>query len=605
MLLSFTVLRVALCAHIVASLATTVPHDTSDDYFDWTLVQPSTELKYVQCYGSFECARLEVPLDWTNRSNPNRVSIAIVRLPAVVDVSDESFGGTIIINPGGPGGSGVDILLSSARSLQSVVDSHKHFEILSFDPRGMKFSTPSTACFTYDIYRTAVEALALDVGDIVSDHQAFNAKWNIDKGLGQLCSEARNGDFGDGTNMHQFVSTALVVRDMVEIIDQVDIHLSKKLRSSKATSPSNSQIPLRDEDRHVPLLNYWGLSYGTYLGNTFASMFPERIGRMVLDGVVDADDYAATGWTTNLQDNNQTWTKFFEYCFEAGPKCALFDATATHHVDIQTKVEAFLFGLIDDPMPVLLNGNLAMITYHLLKASIHLALYFPSDYWPRLAASLRVLMDGDAQGTFSLFDFAETFHNASSGDFVPSITPWQSIHPLPGRQIGPVSEPYVPGYAWQLEASVSVLCGDGDDITSLSKERFTERVKLLQSQSRIVGPLWAEITMHCVHWPASVRPAPRNRFTGPFGSNLSDYDPRASPLLFIGNTADPVTPVRNAVKMSEKHEGSVLLTQDVPGHCCGTGNSGACAQGILKNFFANGTLPAPGIVCRDVRGPWD
>lgn len=602
-MLTFMTLSAALCARVVSSVPTTIPHDPSDGFFDWALVQPSSELRYVQCYEIFECARLEVPLDWTNLSNPNRVSIAIARLPAVVDVSDASFGGTIVINPGGPGGSGIDILLSSARSLQTVVDSHKHFEILSFDPRGMKFSTPSAACFTEDLYRTVVSTLALDVGDIVSDHQALNVKWNINHGLGQLCAEAENGAFSDGTNVHQFVSTALVAYDMVEIVDQVDAHLSKQL-SSKEPSTSNSQIPLRNENRHVPLLNYWGLSYGTYLGNTFASMFPERIGRMVLDGVVDADDYTATGWTTNLQDNNQTWTRFFEYCFEAGPKCALFDATATSHVDIQSKVEAFLFGLIDDPLPLLLNGNLAMITYHQLKASIHLSLYFPNEYWPLLAVSLRLLLERDSQGFISLAQVADMFLNGSSGDFMPS-TPLHSIHALSGHnEMGSMSKPYIQGYPWQLEAAISVLCGDGDDITSWSKEKFMKRIRLLESQSPITGPLWAEIPMLCVHWPASVRPAPRNRFTGLFGSNLSDYDPRASPLLFIGNTADPVTPVRNAVKMSEKHEGSVVLTQDVPGHCCGTGNSGVCAHEILKRFFANGTLPAAGIVCKDVQSPW-
>ncbi|KAK6379959.1 hypothetical protein LTS17_006033 [Exophiala oligosperma] len=619
MLLGFGALSAAFGALIVSTLATTTPYYSSDGYFDWTLVKPSAELEYVQCYEFFECARLEVPLDWTNLSNPNRASIAIARLPAAVDVTDASFGGTIVINPGGPGGSGIDILLRSAKSLQSVVDSHKHFEILSFDPRGMKFSTPSTACFADDLYRTVVETLALDVGDIISDPQALNVKWNIDRGLGQLCTSAQNGDFGDGTNIHQFVSTALVAHDMVEIIDQVDAHLSKQLSSTKMSASDIHQIPLGNDHSPVPLLNYWGLSYGTYLGNTFASMFPERIGRIVLDGVVDADDYAATGWTTNLQNNNQTWTKFFQYCFEAGPRCALFDVTTTSHVDIQSRVEEFLFGLIDDPLPLLVNGNLAMITYHQLRAGIHVALYFPNEYWPLLAVSLRLLLEGDAQGFFTLVEsaadmFRNTNGSSGDGEFTPSAaTPLGFDHnPLPGHQqmmgqMSESSEPYVPGYPWQLEAGISVLCGDGDgdDLTSWTKEKFLiERVNLLESQSPIIGPLWAEIPMYCVHWPESVRPASRNRFTGPFGSNLSDYDERASPLLFVGNTADPVTPVGNAVKMSEKHQGSVVLTQDTPGHCCGTGNAGVCAHGILKRFFANGTLPPPGVVCKDVKSPW-
>ena len=60
---------------------------------DWNAITPSKELKYHECYGPFECARLEVPLDWSNLSNPNTVAIAITKLPAVVDVTDKSFGG--------------------------------------------------------------------------------------------------------------------------------------------------------------------------------------------------------------------------------------------------------------------------------------------------------------------------------------------------------------------------------------------------------------------------------------------------------------------------------------------------------------------------------
>lgn len=571
--------------------------------FHWGAVEPSPVLQYTKCYGSFECARLEVPLDWSNLSNPYHVTLAIIRLPAVVDIADESFGGTIVINPGGPGGSGTDIVLQSGKGAQRIVDSDKHFEILSFDPRGMKFSTPSTACLNDDAARTALMTMMTDVGDIETSKHAFDVKWSIGTGLGRLCEQTSNGKFPDGTNIHQFVSTALVARDMVEIVDQIHVHLQREL-TQRRKSRQDHQIPIPTaSEKKTPLLNYWGLSYGTYLGNTFASMFPERIGRMVLDGVVDADDYAATGWTSNLQDNNKTWAKFFDYCFEAGPRCALYGEAVKGPGEIRTKVEDFLSALKDDPLPLIANDNVYLLTYFILKANIHLCLYFPNMLWPLLAISLRSLLDGETAKAASVFQSAALWRQ-SSGKFAPS-TPFLYGPDRSSGQLHDNTEPDTLGYAWQPEAAVSVLCGDGDDITYYSKAEFAEFASQLESQSPLVGSIWAEIPMHCTHWPAAVRPSSANRFTGPFRSNLSDYDPHASPLLFIANTADPVTPLRNALKMSEQHEGSVVLTQDVPGHCSGEVNPSFCTFEALKQFFGNGTLPKPGLVCEGARKPWD
>lgn len=110
--------------------------------FDWDSISPSTSLAYTDCYGAFKCAKLSVPLDWLDESSngtngTDRVSLAILKLPAVVNDTDPTFGGTIITNPGGPGGSGVEFVLLAGSRMQSVADGEKHYEILSFDPRGV------------------------------------------------------------------------------------------------------------------------------------------------------------------------------------------------------------------------------------------------------------------------------------------------------------------------------------------------------------------------------------------------------------------------------------------------------------------------------------
>lgn len=571
--------------------------------FNWESIPSSDKLQYHPCFGSFECSRLSVPLDWSNRSNPNNVTLAIVRLPAVVDVTDESFGGTIIINPGGPSGSGVSTVLRSGRGVQKIVDSDKHFEILSFDPRGVAFSTPTTACFQDDAARNLLALLAVGAGSLEDGQYAMNVKWGSAEGLGRLCESSSNGKLPDGSHIHQFVSTALVARDMVEIVDQVDAHLRKEL-DLRRERENNRQAVISPDSVSPALLNYWGLSYGSYLGNTFASMFPERMGRMVLDGIVDADDYAATGWTTNLQDNNKTWAKFFEYCFEAGPKCPLFDPLAHGPEDIRDRVDMFLADLQDNPIPLIQNGNAYLLTYFAMKANIHACLYYPNDLWPLLAIALKSLIDRDPSAAVSLQEIAQRQRHDDSDRFSP-VLPTRPYH-RESRDVFSESDEELPGnYPWQTEAGVSILCGDGDDITSTSKAGYAEYVSLLESQSLLVGSIWAEITLHCIHWPTSVRPSSKNRFTGPFQSNLSDYDPRGSPLLFIGNTADPVTPLRNAFKMSARHEGSVVVTQDVPGHCSGEVNPSVCTFDIVKAFFRDGRLPKPGLVCEGARKPWD
>ncbi|KEF61897.1 uncharacterized protein A1O9_03469 [Exophiala aquamarina CBS 119918] len=572
--------------------------------FDWGKLESSPKLDFQKCYdGSFDCAKLVVPLDWNDRSNPNNISVAIIRLPAVVDRSDESYGGAILVNPGGPGGSGTDILISSGKSLQGLVDSEKHFDILSFDPRGVKYTTPNVACFNDDAARQAQIILGIGAGGLDRFPDALNVKWGLDQGLGQLCQYS--GDFEDGSNIRQYVSTALVARDMLEIVDRLDEHLKIELRTANPLAVNQQQKLTKDPKEDVPLLNYWGLSYGTYLGNTFASMFPERVGRIILDGVVDADDYAATGWTSNLRDNAKTWSKFFEYCFEAGPKCAFYEPSNKSPNDIRARVDAFLEKLKEEPIPLIVAGNSVLLTHYILRISLHTSLYFPNSFWPLLARWLQVLASGDLVTASSIIETGELWQHRKHRGFSPSLPPIPNLLGLGTVSLEDSGEPFQFGYTWQTEASVSILCGDGDDITARTKANHTNYLALLESQSELSAPIWAEITLHCIHWPWSLRPSSKNRFNGPFRSKLSDYNPRGSPLLFIGNTADPVTPVYNAHKMSKGHEGSVVLTQDIPGHCSTENNPSRCLFPIVRAFFANGTLPERDLVCEGIRKPWD
>ncbi|RMD40430.1 hypothetical protein DV735_g4689, partial [Chaetothyriales sp. CBS 134920] len=577
-----------------------------DETFKWNEIEPQHKLRYTPCYDGLECARLLVPLDWNNPgSEPwQQVALAVVRLPATVNQSDPQFGGTIVLNPGGPSGSGVDLVRRSASGIQEIVDGEKHFEILAFDPRGTKYTTPTTACFPQDADRDRWTTHSNDAGSVDDGPFSLSVKWALVQGLGQLCDQTNLGVFPDGSNIRQYVSTLQVAYDLVRLTEVIDEELENATARARAQGQGPTDLhaatPPPDQtvlvNARVPLLNYWGYSYGTFLGNTFASMFPNRIGRIILDGVVDSDDYSAAGWLTNLQDNHRVWEFFFQWCFEAGPACALYDPTFQNASDIEAEFKVFASFLQDNPLSVVHDGRVYILTYFGLQKAMHSASYGPYQLWPRLAAGIQQVVKGDYAG----------FHaNISFFPFFPSTPPllenYNILDPFDNLTSRPSGYPHV------LEAQTAILCGDGDDISSDTKADFLDYVSELKNQSALVGPSWAQITLLCRHWPKSQRPLNRNRFTGPFGSQLQDYqdDGRSSPILFIGNTADPVTPLRNAVKMSRLHEGSKVLIQNSPGHCSGVSIPSNCTWTAISDFFNYGSLPENGTRCEIDAKPWD
>lgn len=537
-------------------------------------------------------------MDWNNRFNTNTAAIALTRVPATVPYDDPTFGGSVIINPGGPGGSGTDEILWAGYGMRdNIIDSEDHhYEVIGFDPRSVHHTTPSVSCFSSEWDREVWEHRNWAVGQLDSSDDALNVKWSLYKSFTNLCAQSDISRFEDGTNMHQFVTTALTARDMVAIIDA----LQEERRSTESSGKKEQRLLV--DGKKPALLNYWGFSYGTYLGNTFASMFPDRVGRMILDGNVDPHDYTATGWLSNLLDNNKNLHWFYYACFQAGEKCALFDSETQTLFDLEEKMNKLLGQLRDDPLPVVHDGTADLVTYYDMTNLIHHAAYAPLYFWPDVAQIAHDLLDGN--GT-SIVKHLKNLQIPQSPDPTNPEPPKDDDDDKLGMTLRNNTLPYPPDYPGSLEAAVSILCGDGEPLDSLTKDDWKLRLSYLKNQSLIAGPFWAAIPFACEHWPASLRPSEHNRFTGPFESKLEDYDERGSPLLFIGSTADPVTPLRNAISNSKKHEGSVVLTQDTPGHCAGPVNPSQCTYDVIRRFFADGTLPVEGTVCAGDRNAWD
>lgn len=150
-------------------------------------ITPSSKLIFQNCFGSFQCARLELPMDWNDPTYPEKVAVAITLLPSKVPINSPYYGGPILINPGGPGISSIGALLERGHSIQDIVDplypppssassELKYFDILSFDPRGVNNTTPHLPCFP-----TAYEKL---IWNLPNRSRRWVVKRDVTKSLG-------------------------------------------------------------------------------------------------------------------------------------------------------------------------------------------------------------------------------------------------------------------------------------------------------------------------------------------------------------------------------------------------------------------------------------
>lgn len=597
--------------------------------FSWSSLTPSTSLNYTSCYADFECARLTLPLDYLNSTtttSTQTIALAIIRLPSLASDEDED-GGTILFNPGGPGGSGVDFLLKNAHRLRQILDSPgRKFELLSFDPRGMHRSTPTLTCFETELDRE-VWNLKLDaVGNLDTGTDAMRTYWAATKGLGKLCKDRavkerkekgeapRNKDEYKEAEGYigSFMSTPSVATDMLRIVEAVDEQklakqLVRSLNPDKGASdhlqkPITWEVQDRKENRPPPLLQYWGFSYGTILGQFFATLYPDRVGRIVLDGVADADDFVRTGWKTNLQDSEKTLASFWEYCFTGGFQCPLYATADNSPAAIAARVGDVLAQLRREPRPITYRGTSALVTYSDLRNLIFETLYDPwgnstsnpgYDVLANIFATLLLPEDDNADKVAEVV-----------GPYIPSLTGLSGSES--GNNGGESRCGWIPpARSSKLEASPAVFCTDGvASARNDTFEDFAAKYRLLSSQSPTVGANWAKIPTMCHTWPFRAE----WRYAGPFLNKRTKI-----PILLVGNEADPVTPVRNAEKIAAKEEqrpsdkegpGATVLLQEGPGHCSLAGKS-TCTEYFIRRYFENGSLPPEGTKCRLDCVPWD
>lgn len=330
-----------------------------------------------------------------------------------------------LITVGGPGGSGVGLVLETSLELQGLIGTQ--YNLVGMDPRGVNNSGPSLDCFFNNI--EARWAFQSNFFPEVSNASptATALQYYSSRFFGQWCSEAIRHHGGAG----QYVSTPAVAQDM----------LSYAQAEQRAAGKNESDSQLW----------YYGVSYGTVLGATFASLFPDYVGRLILDGVLDAEDYYNNGWKTNLFDADQAVLNFSLSCYQSGvDKCSFWGPSPRNITD---RLDNILDYLKDNPIPVLgvqPGDTPGLATYSDLKQTLLQAMYSPLAGFPALADTLSALEQGDG----SL-----------------AVNAWN----------------------WTLGPDINTLvkCVDGYAKNNFSElQDYENYIALLQDQSKYFGDVW-------------------------------------------------------------------------------------------------------------------
>jgi len=397
--------------------------------------------------------------------------------------------------------------------------------------------------------------------------------------FGRSCKS--HSEAKDGFDIKKYMSTASVARDMIEIaekhsewaVDQANKLATKKMGVMRTKDVTKRQM--YSYGRGSIKLNYLGFSYGTYLGSTFAAMFPDRVGRLVLDGVVDVRDYNDALGKGSLRDTEKDMKSFYTYCMLSGPEACPLATPGSTLEEIEQRVQRIIQSLYHSPIAINTDDGPEILTFSDIKTITFVSLYSPAISFPGLAA---ILADVEAGGGPVLNSIANALH----GSHVYSC-------PIDGSP----SSPILP---FEEVAQDAILCGDGKDITHLDIDGMETYWRLLDGISPAIGSIWATISMRCAAWP--IKPLFR------LGDNDDNFHGNTShPILWVSTTADPVTPLYSARVMAKRFPGSVVLAQDSAGHCS-LSTPTACTVGAIKTYFQTGVLPPPDSLCAPPNSPW-
>jgi pimeloyl-ACP methyl ester carboxylesterase len=488
----FGLLVLAACGGTSTSSDTSVdPLNTTTDF----IVNP---IEWKPCSGStsteVECGNIEVPFDY---ADPDQGSFVLyVKKHNAASPADRI--GSMMVNPGGPGFGGSSLADDAQYYFsQDLID---HFDIIAWDPRGTGESTPAVNCVdTFDEYfgldsppETPEEKQAL-----IDASQAFNDK----------CAE------NSGTIL-PYISTMASARDI-----------------------NSLRLALGEEK-----VSYFGFSYGSELGTTWATMFPETVRAIVVDGAVDPNASSVQEGMNQAKGFEGQLTTFLKQCSEK-TTCAFHNGGIAE--------DAFDKLVLDiDTTPLEVSKDRTLVTQGVLFTAVAQAMY--SDYyWPQLSEALHDAQLGDGKGILQLYD--DYYQRNEDGT-----------------------------YGNELEAFLAISCLDDPGATS-TEEVDLHIEEFITAAPRLGGNF--AYGYSCALWP--VRQAAKVAITGK----------GAGPIVVIGTTGDAATPLESTRKMALGLEQGILIVVGANQHTGYGANN--CVVKAVDEYLIKLKVPANETTCKD------
>ncbi len=441
-------------------------------------------LTWTSC-GTLECADVLAPLDYADPTS-RAVTLSLARKPA----TKTPRLGTLFVNPGGPGGSGKDLVSGfDDKGLEQ-------YDIVGWDPRGTGDSTP-VKCFD-GAHTDALNNLDASPDTPAERTALIEATYEFDKS----CWE-------NSGILLEHISTIDTVRDL-DLLRQL----------------------LGDDE-----LYYLGYSYGTQIGATYAELFPQNTGRLVLDAAVNItsndDVIQAMGFDLALGN-------FASWCADQG--CSL-GSTKQAVLDSVT-------GLFDTLDSAPIRAGDRALTQTLAVTGVAAMLYGGKDAWPTLVAMIVAAQQGNGQG---LMLAADSLNSREDNGTYGSL-----FYSFP---------------------AISCLDSDEDKGVLDADKVWKEDEQKAPIFGKYFGPAYT-----CALWP--VRPSLQLHIQG-LG---------AKPIVVIGGTGDNATPYQQAVDMAKQLDSGVLVTYEGEGHGSYGGKS-TCVDRIVVNYLVQGKVPKDGVRC--------
>ncbi|KAK0672105.1 Alpha/Beta hydrolase protein [Cercophora samala] len=522
---SLTIIIGCLATVVFAHNVTSGEHTEGQQYEGESLVwTPCPVSPTLDSDHQLECSHLLVPMDQFNRSNngfnnEKHFNISLIRLRGKNATANGNI--NILLNPGGPGGSGMGFVYSHGERLNAIVG--ENFNLLSFDPRGVNSSTPYVKCYPTPGNQTLASQNSFRGTDPYNLTESSGNYWASSLIYTQACKQTM-GEHGE------YINTPQTAADMNSILDAVG----------------------------QDALYYWGFSYGTILGQTYATMYPDKAKRVIIDGVANEFD-----WYTSFidpeasDDTDKVFYGFVEECIKAGNESCPLAQLAETKEELTEKLLTTIWALRSEPAPVYVDNTVSGLVGFpdVWYKAVFKALYGPSG-WPALAAALAPLVQGNATAFFL-----------------------QYMLPSAAKAYNDYNEP---------DANTFVRYNDGVSGPARSPSTREELIPVIlngTNNTMFGSQEWADYF---------------NKRSWAIPQTFSFVPERgvrtAHPLLILSTTYDPVCPLISARSANDAFVGSRLVEVQGYGHCSLAVPSD-CINDIVSRYFSEGVLPDSNVVC--------